>query len=155
MSLRDTLSGSLKASLKAKDQISTRTLRLILAALKDRDIEARGNGNADGIGEEAVLSMLTTMIKQRRESISQYEQAGRIDLAQSEQDEIEVIERFLPKQMDAGEIDAAVRTVIAELGADCVKDMGRTMAALKQRHAGQMDFAKASAVVKSLLVEQC
>jgi uncharacterized protein YqeY len=155
MSLRDTLSGSLKASLKGKDQISTRTLRLILAALKDRDIEARGNGNAENIDDEAVLLMMTTMIKQRRESISHYEQAGRIDLAQSEQDEIEVIERFLPKQMDASEIDAAARAVIAELGANCVKDMGRTMAAMKQRYAGQMDFAKASAVVKSLLVEHC
>lgn len=149
--LRQRLADALKDSLKAKDQAAVSTVRLILAALKDRDIAARTKGNRDGIGTDEILAMLQSMIKQRQESIALYEQGGRLELADQERAEIKVIERFLPTQMSEAEVAAAVREVIAEVGAQGLKDMGRTMAALKQRYAGQMDFAKASALVKQVL----
>lgn len=149
--LRQRLADALKDSLKSKDQAAVSTVRLILAALKDRDIAARGKGNRDGIGEDEILAMLQSMIKQRQESIALYEQGGRLELAEQERAEIKVIERFLPTQMDEAEVQEAVRTVIAQTGAQGLKDMGRTMAALKQRYSGQMDFAKASALVKQAL----
>jgi len=149
--LRARLNDELKAAMKAKDQRAVSTVRLILAALKDRDIAARGKGNTDGIGEEEIGDLLQKMVRQRRESIELYEQGNRQDLAQQEREEIQVIERFLPKQMDEAEMDAAVSAVIAELGAGSIKDMGRVMAALKQRHSGQMDFSKAGALVKQRL----
>ena len=149
--LRARLNDELKAAMKAKDQRAVSTVRLILAALKDRDIAARGKGNTDGISEEEIGDLLQKMIRQRRESIELYEQGNRQDLAQQEREEIQVIERFLPKQMDEAEMDAAVSAVIAELGAGSIKDMGRVMAALKQRHSGQMDFSKAGALVKQRL----
>ncbi|MDF2767076.1 MAG: hypothetical protein K0S81_4072 [Rhodospirillales bacterium] len=149
--LRARLNDELKAAMKSKDQRAVSTVRLILAALKDRDIAARGKGNTDGIGEEEIGDLLQKMVRQRRESIELYEQGNRQDLAQQEREEIQVIERFLPKQMDEAEMDAAVSAVIAELGAGSIKDMGRVMAALKQRHSGQMDFSKAGALVKQRL----
>lgn len=151
--LRSRLTEALKDSLKAKDERAIATLRLILAALKDRDIAARtraGTG-AEGVTEDEILQMLQSMIKQRRESIALYEQGGRLELAQQEADEIEVIQRFLPKQMSDEEVQAAVSGVIADLGAAGLKDMGRVMAALRERFAGQMDFGKASQAVKSQL----
>lgn len=149
--LRTQLSDALKEAMKAKKERGVSTLRLILAALKDRDIAARSKGNYDGISEDEIRSMLQGMIKQRRESIALYEQGGRCELAQQEAEEITVIEGFLPKQMSDADIEAAARALIAEVGAQGIKDMGRTMAAIKQRYAGQMDFAKASGVVKQLL----
>jgi uncharacterized protein YqeY len=149
--LRARLNDELKAAMKAKDQRAVSTVRLILAALKDRDIAARGKGNTDGISEEEIGDLLQKMISQRRESIELYEQGNRQDLAQQEREEIQVIERFLPKQMDEADMGAAVSAVIAEVGAGSIKDMGRVMAALKQRHAGQMDFSKAGALVKQRL----
>jgi uncharacterized protein YqeY len=149
--LRTQLSDALKEAMKAKKERGVSTLRLILAALKDRDIAARSKGNYDGISEDEIRSMLQSMIKQRRESIALYEQGGRCELAQQEAEEITVIEGFLPKQMSDADIEAAARALIAEVGAQGIKDMGRTMAAIKQRYAGQMDFAKASGVVKQLL----
>jgi hypothetical protein len=149
--LRTQLSDALKNAMKAKQERGVSTLRLILAALKDRDIAARSKGNYDGITEDEIRSMLQGMIKQRRESIALYEQGGRCELAQQEQEEIAVIEGFLPKQMSDADIEAAARGLIAEIGAQGIKDMGRTMAAIKQRYAGQMDFAKASGVVKQIL----
>jgi uncharacterized protein len=149
--LRTQLSDALKEAMKAKKERGVSTLRLILAALKDRDIAARSKGNYDGISEDEIRSMLQGMIKQRRESIALYEQGGRCELAQQEAEEIAVIEGFLPKQMSDADIQAAARALIAEIGAQGIKDMGRTMAAIKQRYAGQMDFAKASGVVKQLL----
>jgi uncharacterized protein YqeY len=137
--------------MKAKDGMATSTLRLILAALKDRDIATRGKGNADGIDEDEILAMLQSMIKQRHESIAMYEKGGRLELAEREAQEIGVIETFLPEQLDDEAVAAAVRAVIAELSAASLKDMGRTMAELKARHAGCMDFAKASAAVKQQL----
>ena len=137
--------------MRAKDKHTVSTLRLILAALKDRDIAARPQGVADGIPDNEILSMLQSMIKQRRESIALYEQGGRLELAEQEANEITIIEEFLPKQLSEGELEQAVAAVISNLGANGLKDMGRTMAALKERYAGQMDFTKASAVVKKQL----
>lgn len=149
--LRQSLNDALKTAMRDKDQIALKTVRLVLAALKDRDITARADGNSDGIGDTDLLSMLQSMIKQRRDSIAMYEQGGRIDLAEQEQLEIAVIERFLPKQMGDDEVVAAVQSVIDEIGAAGIKDMGKVMGALKQRFAGQMDFGKASAKVKAAL----
>ena len=149
--LRQRLSDALKDALKTKDQIGVSTVRLILAALKDRDIAARGKGNKDGIADEDILGLLQSMIKQRQESIVLYEKGGRCELAEQERGEIAVIERFLPKQMGEDEMAKAVAAAIGETGAQSLKDMGKTMAALKSRYAGQMDFAKASALVKQAL----
>lgn len=149
--LRPQLNDALKAAMLSKDSRVVSTVRLILAALKDRDIAARSRGVMDGIGDAEILSMLQSMIKQRRESILLYEQGGRLELAQQEVDEIAVIERFLPRQLNEEEMTNAVSAVIAELGAGGIKDMGRVMAALKERHAGTMDFTKASALTKKLL----
>ncbi len=148
---RARLSDALKEAMKAKEECGVSTLRLIIAALKDRDIAARGKGNLDGIDDAEILGMLQSMIKQRRESIALYEKGGRLELAEQEAEEIDIIERYLPEQMDDDAMAAAVEAVIAELGAETMKDMGRTMASLKERHAGCMDFAKASALVKGRL----
>lgn len=149
--LRDRFANDLKAAILAKDACATSTLRLILAALKDRDIAARSKGQRNGIGEDEILAMLQTMIKQRRESIDLYERGGRLELAEQEADEIVLIERFLPAQLSDKEIDAAVRSVVAELGGGSLKDMGRLMAELRSRYAGRMDFSKASKMVKQQL----
>lgn len=150
--LRQTLNEALKDAMRAKNNRAVATVRLILAALKDRDIAARGTGNQDGIDDAAILSMLQTMVKQRRESITMYEQGGRAELAQQEKEEIEVIEAFLPKQLDEAETREAITALIAELGATGVKDMGKVMAELRGRFAGQMDFTRASALVREKLV---
>ena len=151
MTLRTRLNDALKTAMKAKDQRAVSTVRLILAALKDRDIAARGKGNSEGIDDSEILQMLQTMVKQREESISLYEKGGRLELAQQEQEEIDIIRGYLPKQLSEQEIAAAVKQVVAELGATSLKDMGRTMAALRERYAGQMDFTKASSAVKAQL----
>jgi len=149
--LRERLSGELKKAMLAKEQRATATLRLILAALKDNDIAARGRGRSEGIGEDEILALLQTMIKQRRESIELYIKGGRAELARQEEEEIAVIERFLPAQMSDAEIEAATRAAIKSAGAAGVKDMGKVMAALRAEFAGRMDFAKAGQVAKSLL----
>ncbi len=137
--------------MKAKDSCKVSTLRLILAAVKDRDVAARTAGQADGIDDDQILELLAKMIRQRRESIRLYEEGGRIDLAEREAEEIKVIESFMPRQLDDDEIAQAVAEAIKEVEATGLKDMGRTMAALKERYAGRMDFAKASALVKKAL----
>lgn len=149
--LRQQLNDALKTAMLAKDARTVSTVRLILAALKDRDIAARGRGVPDGISDDDILVMLQSMVKQRRESISLYEQGGRLELAQQEADEIAIINRFMPQQLGEAEIAEAIRAVIGDLGAGGLKDMGKVMAALKERYAGQMDFAKASALVKAQL----
>ena len=149
--LRTRLNDALKAAMKAKETRTIATVRLILAALKDRDIAARGKGNLEGIDEDGILAMLQSMIKQRRESIVLYEKGGRLELARQEAEEITVIEQFLPRQLGEDEMAEAVKTVIQEVEAKSLKDMGRTMAALKERYAGRMDFHKASARVKERL----
>ena len=122
--LREELNQALKEAMKAKDQRSTATLRLILAGLKDRDIQARSSGNSDGVPDDEILAMLQKMVRQRKDSIEMYDQAGRQELVDKEREEIEVIERFLPKMMDEDETQSAVKDVINELGAESVKDMG-------------------------------
>ncbi|MCH7694326.1 MAG: GatB/YqeY domain-containing protein [Proteobacteria bacterium] len=149
--LRTRLNDALKAAMKAKETRTIATVRLILAALKDRDIAARGKGNLEGIDEDGILAMLQSMIKQRRESIVLYEKGGRLDLARQEAEEITVIEQFLPRQLAEDEMAEAIMAVIEDVEAKSLKDMGRTMAALKERYAGRMDFAKASARVKEQL----
>ncbi len=149
--LRARLNDELKAAMKARDQRTVSTVRLILAALKDRDIAARTKGNTDGISDEEIGDLLHKMVRQRRESIELYEQGSRQDLAQQEREEIAVIERFLPRQMSEGEMAEAISAMVAELGVGSIKDMGRMMALLKQRYSGQMDFSKASALVKQRL----
>jgi uncharacterized protein YqeY len=149
--LRQRLSDALKDAMRAKDQRAVSTVRMILAGLKDRDIAARPRGVTTGIEEPEILSLLQSMIKQRRESIVLYEQGGRPELAEQEREEIAVIERFLPQQMSEEEVGEAVRAAIREVGAAGVKDMGRVMAELKARHAGQMDFSKVGAAVRQAL----
>ena len=149
--LRTRLSNTLKFSMKEKNERSVSTLRLILAALKDQDIAARGKGNKEGLSDDQILSLLQSMIKQRRESIKLYEQGGRMELAQREAEEIGVIEEFLPEQMSHDEMAIVITRIIGEVGAESLKDMGKAMGALKEQYAGQMDFAKASAMVKERL----
>ncbi|MAL80423.1 MAG: glutamyl-tRNA amidotransferase [Sneathiella sp.] len=149
--LRSRIKESLKEAMKSKDKRRISTLRLIIATLQDRDLAARDKGAEDGITDDEILQMLTTMVRQRKESIDAYEKGGRVDLATSEQEEIDIIAEYLPKQFDAGETRAAVEEVIGDIGASGLKDMGRTMAELKSRFAGQMDFSKASAIVKETL----
>ncbi len=149
--LRTRLSDSLKVAMKARDERSVSALRLILAGLKDRDIAARTKGAGDGIPDDEILQMMQNMVRQRRDSIALYEQGGRPELAEKEASEIAIIESFLPRQLSESELGEAVAALIAELGAASIKDMGRVMAALKERFAGRLDFAKAGAVVKSKL----
>ena len=149
--LREAFSERLKQAMRAKDTGTLSAVRLILAAVKDRDVAARGSGNQEGIADPEILRVLQGMIKQRRESIALYQQGKRPELAQREEDEITVIESFLPQQMSDDEIAAAVKAAIAETGAAGVKDMGRVMGVLRERHAGVIDLARAGAIVKQLL----
>lgn len=149
--LREAFSERLKAAMRAKDARAVSTVRMILAALKERDVAARGAGNPNGIAEPEIQRMLQGMVKQRRESIALYRQGNRPELAQQEEAEIAVIDTFLPRQMSEDEIAAAAATAIAATGAAGPKDMGRVMAALRERHAGVLDMAKAGAAVKRLL----
>jgi len=149
--LRDRLNDALKEAMKAKDQRRVSTLRMVLAKLKDLDIAARTAESREGISEEATLQALTAMVKQRRESIALYKQGNREDLVAQEEGEIAVIESFLPRQLGEAEIATVAKAAIAEVDAKSVKEMGKVMAALKAKYAGQMDFAKAGAVVKQLL----
>jgi uncharacterized protein len=149
--LRDQLNQALKDAMRAGDAPARDTVRLILAKLKEVDIASRTEANREGVADDKILSMMQGMIKQRNESIQLYEKGNRADLADKEKAEIVVIERFLPQQMDDAAVDAAVKEAIAGAGATSIKDMGGVMATLKTKYAGQMDFAKASAVVKKTL----
>ncbi len=149
--LRTRLNERLKEAVKSKQPRRVSTLRLIMAAIKDRDIALRGEGTRETVDEEEILSILHKMIKQRRESIRHYEQGGRLELATQEQEEIDIIKEFLPEQMSHEDVVEAAKAVIEEVEAKGLKDMGRTMAALKQRHAGRMDASDAASVVKQLL----
>ena len=149
--LREKLNESLKDAMRSRDMAAVGTIRLILAKLKEVDIAARTEANREGVADDRILSMMQGMIKQRNESIVLYDKGGRQDLADKEMAEIAVIERFLPQQMDEAAVQAAVTEAIAASGAQSIKDMGGVMAALKAKYAGQMDFAKASAVVRKTL----
>ncbi|PDT16113.1 glutamyl-tRNA amidotransferase [Rhizobium sp. J15] len=148
--LRDQLATQLKEAMKAKDSERLSTVRLIQAAIKDRDIANRGTGKEQA-SEDEILQILAKMVKQRDESAKIYDENSRPELAAKERAEITVIQDFMPKQLSDSEVRANISAVIAETGSSGVKDMGKVMAALKERYAGQMDFAKASATVKELL----
>ncbi|MGI9388326.1 MAG: GatB/YqeY domain-containing protein [Methyloligellaceae bacterium] len=148
--MREDLNAALKEAMKAQDKRRIATLRLINAAIKDRDIASRSNGK-DGVTDTEILEIMAKMIKQRRESVTTYEEAGRLELAQQEQDEIAIIEGFLPKQLSDDETKSAVDEIVRELECSGLKDMGRAMGALKERYTGQMDFSKASKMVKEHL----
>ncbi len=149
--LRKRLSDCLKKGMKDKDARTVSTIRLIMAAVKDRDIAARARGEGDAVGDQDILGVLQMMVRQREEAIALYEQGGREELARQEAEEIGIIKTFLPEPMSDDETADVVRALIAEIGAGGIKDMGRTMALLKQRYAGRMNFGRASAVVKSEL----
>ncbi len=151
MELRSRVNSALKEAMKERQAERLSTLRLINAAIKDKDIEARGEGREEGVDESEVLAILGKMVKQRQESARAYEEAGRIDLAERERAEIEVIEEFLPRQLDEGEVENAVDAAIRETGAESVRDMGRVMGALKRKYTGQMDFGAVGPRVKNRL----
>ena len=151
MSLRAQLTDAMKEAMKAKDTKRLSTVRLILAALKDRDIAARSETNKDLVSDDDILTLLAKMIKQREESATAFDAGNRPEMAAGERGEIEVIRSFMPAQMDEAAMKAAVAKVIAESGAASIKDMGKVMAVLKERFAGQMDFSKASAATKDAL----
>ena len=149
IALRDSVSAQMKAAMKAGDKTRVGALRLVIAALKDREIEARGSGKIVSRADE--LALLTKMVKSRQESLAIYQQAKRKDLADQESAEIAIISEYLPKQLDEAQVTAAAKAAIAETGATTLRDMGKVVSALKERYPGQMDFAKASAIVKALL----
>jgi len=149
--LRDQFGGALKTAMKDRNVLVTSTVRLVIAKLKELDIEARTKGRPDGIDEAQIQQMLQSMIKQRRESIALYEQGKRIDLADKERGEIAIIETFLPTQLSDDEAETAIRDIIAVTGAQSVRDMGKVMAAIRERLTGRIEGAKASAMVKKLL----
>lgn len=151
MSLRDRFTADMKTAMLAKDEVRLGAIRLIMAALKDKDIAARTADSREGIKDEQILSMLQGMIKQRQESVKMYEQGNRPELAAQETAEIRVIEGYLPKQLSDDEARAAVAGAIAATGAAGIKDMGRVMAELKAKYSGQMDFSKAGILVKEKL----
>ena len=148
--MRDTINAALKDATKAQDKRRVSTLRMVSAAIKDRDIAARGTGKGAATDAE-LLDLLAKMIKQREESQKIYADAGRAELATQEAEEIVIIREFLPQQLSPADVDKVLAAAIAETGATSVKDMGKVMAVLKDRHAGQMDFGKASAAVKAKL----
>ena len=148
--MREIIATALKNALKAQDKRRVSTLRLIQAAIQDRDIANRGAGK-DPVRDEELLQILTKMVKQRQESAKAFEEGHRLELAQQERDEIAIIAEFLPKQLGDDQVKQACRAVIDEVGAGGLKDMGRCMAALKEKFAGQMDFSKASGIVKDML----
>lgn len=148
--LRDDINAALKEAMKAHDAQRVGTLRLVNSTLKNADIEARGAGKGP-LGDDEVMAVLQKMIKQRQESVELYEKGGRPELAAQEREEIAVIAGYLPQPLSEAETEAAAKAVIADLGATGMKDMGKVMAALKERHAGKLDVAKASGLVKTLL----
>jgi uncharacterized protein len=151
MTLRTQVSEALKEAMKAKDATRLSTLRLINAAIKDRDIALRGEGREDGVGDAEVLQILGKMVKQRIESAHAYEEGGRLELAEKERSEIGVIEEFLPKQLSDDEVDDAIDKAVKKTGAESIRDMGKVMGELKGRYTGQMDFGRVGGLVKERL----
>ena len=151
MDLRASIIAATKQAMKDKAANRLSTLRLISAAIKDRDIAARAEGNDEGVGDDELLSILGKMTRQRSESAKTYEEAGRIDLAERELEEITVIEEFLPRQLDEGEVDAAIDAAIRTVGAESIRDMGKVMGELKGKYTGQMDFGSVGAKLKGKL----
>jgi hypothetical protein len=154
MSLRTRFQENLKQAMYGRDEMTVGTLRLVIAAMKDRDIAARSKGNWEGITDEEILSMMQSMIKQRHESIKMYEMGKRQDLADRENIEIKIIETFLPKQLSDDEVKNAIIEAVQAVGATGIKDMGKVIAEMKEKYAGQIDFSKASGMVKEKLMGQ-
>ncbi len=148
--LRDDLQNSLKEAMKNRDTQTVNAVRLIIAGQKEKDVEARGKG-LEKASDDVLLAMMQSMIKQRKESIKIYQDGNRPDLAEKEQSEIDVITRFLPKQLSAAETETVIKAIITEIGAASIKDMGKVMTVLKNKYAGQMDFGAASGIIKQLL----
>ena len=151
MSLRDRLSASLKEAMRAKDATRLMTLRLINAAIKDRDIDARSDGNVSGVPDEALLAILSKMVKQRQESARAYEEGGRLELAEKELLEITIVEEFLPRQLGSDETEKAIALAISECGASSIRDMGKVMGVLKPQVQGRADVGALSATIKAKL----
>jgi uncharacterized protein len=151
MSLRDQLQTALKEAMKAKQAERLSTLRLINAAIKDRDIANRGDGGDGTITDGEILAVLGRMVKQRQESARVYEEGGRLELAEKELAEVKVIEEYLPRQLGAAEVEAAITAAVAEAGATSIRDMGKVMAVLKGKYTGQMDFGAVGPMVKGKL----
>ncbi len=152
MGLREDITAALNDAMKSGDKKRLGTIRLMQAAIKDKDINSRTEGHESALTPDTgIVELFAKMVKQRQDSIAAYDQGGRPELAQAERDEITGIQSFMPKQMSEEEAKAAVAGVIAAVGATSVKDMGKVMAELKAKHAGQMDMGKAGAIVKSLL----
>ena len=149
--MRNILDKSLKDAMRARDAQKISTIRLINAAIKDRDIAIRSEDNLEGVSDEEILSILSKMIKQRKDSAKQYEEGGRLELAQQELEEIEIIENFLPRQLDLNETEQIVKKIILEINANSLRDMGKVMSLLKENYSGKMDFGKAGVVAKELL----
>ena len=149
--IRERFAGDLKEAIKARDPKRVSTLRLIMAAIKDRDIAARTEDNTEGVGDPEILAILGKMIRQRQESARAYEEGGRLDLADQERAEIVIIQDYLPRQLTDTEVDRAVSAAIAETGAASIRDMGKVMGLLKARHTGQMDFSRVGATLKQTL----
>lgn len=148
--LRERFAADLKDAIRSKDAPRVSTLRLILAAVKDRDIAARTEDSSEGVDEAEVLAILGRMVKQRQDSARAYEEGGRLDLAEAERAEIRIIKGYLPRQMSEDEVRVAIAQAVADTHAASIRDMGKVMAELKARHAGKMDFARASATVKDM-----
>jgi uncharacterized protein len=151
MTLRDRLAADLKTAMKSREAKRLSTLRLISAAIKDRDIALRGEGRDSDVSDADVLAILGRMVKQRQESARAYEEGGRLELAEQELAEVKVIEGYLPQRLSDAEVEAAVDAAIAEVGAGSIRDMGRVMSVLKSKHAGQMDFGAVGPMVKDRL----
>lgn len=151
MSLRERLQIALKEAMKAKEAERLSTLRLINAAIKDREIAGRGEAGEQEVGDPEILAIMGKMVKQRQESARAYEEGGRLELAAKELNEVGVIEEFLPRQLSADEVDVAVKAAITEAGATSIRDMGRVMAVLKGKYTGQMDFTAVGPKVKDML----
>ena len=148
--LRDDINNALKEAMKARDERRVSTLRMVNAAIKDRDIEARGNGKGP-LSDEDLMGLFQKMVKQRQDSVEAYQKGGRADLVAQEQEEIAIISGYLPKQMSEDDMKAAIAAAIKETGAASMKDMGKVIGALRGKYAGQMDFGKASGLVKGML----
>ncbi|MFP7570378.1 GatB/YqeY domain-containing protein [Marivita sp. S2033] len=153
MDLRTRITSSIKQAMRDKDSARLSTLRLINAAIKDRDIAARGEGIEDGVGDDEVLGILGKMVKQRKDTAKTYEEAGRLDLTERELSEIKVIEEFLPRKLSKKEVAKAVDSAVEETGATSIRDMGRVMGALKAKYTGQMDFGAVGPMVKDRLTQ--
>lgn len=151
--LRDRIDAALKQAMRDKDAARLATLRLISAAIKDQEIAARGTGGETQLGDDDVLAILGKMTKQRHESVRAYEEAGRIDLAEREQQEVAVIAEFLPRQLTEEEVDAAINAAIAETGATSIRDMGKIMGILKAKYTGQMDFGAVGPQIKDRMTQ--